>query len=248
MILRVVPLALLLSMCSSASGRHVVGSICGQKVFFREENTRIDTLGWDKVEQQYFDADSSKRRRPEQAVAAFEAHGKRIYRLRELSAIGAAILQDLGFDVVLLSQWVAQPSQYINPDGPSSRGDSYQRQRIVSDYLWERLSGAELERPSELAQDLQVTLRFARDNRSTVPGKQLIVKHAMPLVAPGEAVVLSFVGGTSVETFFKRRPYRAYLIAPAELSVKKIIARIEGVMDKLKLDLSYTVPEIEALE
>lgn len=246
----------LLSIAVPTCGRHTVGTMCGQKVFFLEDETRVDTVGWNDVEREQFgpewpgrnNPDSLGRSGPSQATAAFEAHGKRLYRLRDLSAVAAAILHELNLQVVTLSQWVSQPNTYMSLSGPSSRGDSYQRRRIVSDYLWERLDGARTERPVKLSDDPQITLQFARGNYSTMPGKQMLCERAVQLVAPGEAARLEFTDESGYEVFFKRRIHRTYLIAPAELSVKQIISRIESAMDKRKLDLSYRAPRIERLE
>ncbi len=241
---------ILLSLAVSVCGRHSVGRICGQRVFFLEEGTWVDTVGWGDVEREQLraDSDDAERSGPAQSFAAFEAQGKRLYRLRELSAVVAAILHDIDLRVVTLAQWVSQPNTYISLSGPSSRGDAYQRRRIVSDYVWERLDGARIGPGGKLDDDLRVTLSFARGNHSVFPGKQMLTEHAVSLVAPGEAAQLQFTNGSGYEVFFKRRIHRTYLIAPADLSVKRIVSRIEGAMDKLKLDLSYTVPRIEPLE
>lgn len=44
--------------------------------------------------------------------------------------------------------------------------------------------------------------------------------------------------------FPRRQIYQTYLVVPQKVKPQKIIGRIEAMMDKLKLDMSYSVPEV----
>lgn len=237
-------------LCAGVDARTVVGSLYGHDVFWMEPAMRLDTLHWYGVERTHFAVDSTERHIPEEATALFADSGMQLFELKDLTAMSVAILKDRGYTVAFLAQWNATPSQYIDIYGnvEGTTNADYERRRIVTDFIWEVLEAADVGKPSKLGGDYTVTLRFEGNGWSRCDGKEDVCKHVMQLATGGEAVHLRFVNDMEFELAFSRRLYRAVLVAPAGKKPSRIISELEGVMDALKLDLSYKVPKVTAIE
>jgi hypothetical protein len=243
-------LAVLLLCASSEAADETksMGKLLGRSVYWVGDNVRLDTLCWDEVEEAILGIDSTDRIRPSEAVGVFADSGYQLYRITNASAVGVALLHDAGCRVLVLSQWNATPQTYFSLNGPSSRGDAYEKQRGVTDYLWERVERTEVAKPGRLGEGFGVTCHFADGGYCTWQSADELCKHVVQMVTPADGVHLQFTSGTEMQLTFARRVYEAYAVASSDSSLKQIMSAVDAAMDKMKLDLSYRAPTLVPLK
>lgn len=179
-------------------------------------------------------------------TAAQEA-GKTIYELKKCNGISAAILNDLGYPVVLATQWSSLTDYAMKVHRPGM-DDEYKQRRLITDVIYETLDTFDIEKPSKLKEDYTVELHFGRGGRAEYEGKESITANAQPYITPGSGLVISLDREeTHEEQDVRKQIWEAYLIVDGKKKPSKIISEIESVMDDLGLDLSYKPPEIVAL-
>lgn len=181
-------------------------------------------------------------------LSAAKEAGKTIYELKECNGISAAILNDLGYPVVLATQWSSITDYDIKVYSPGM-DDEYKQRRLITDLIYETLDTFDIDKPSKLKEDYTVALHFSRGGRAKYEGKEIITGKAQPYITPGAGLVISLDRAeTHEDQDIQKRIWDAYLIVDGKKKTSKVISEIESVMDDLGLDLSYKPPEIVAVK
>ncbi len=219
--------------------------LLGRPLYWMLDGVEVDTVGWRDIERTALEIDTTDRTSPEEAVDAFAGKGKAIFELRELSAISAAIVLDLGYSVFMLSQWRSEPSGYISFPGSSGEQGEFRKRRLAGDYLWEMVERADVGRAGRLSDGLRVEVHITGGGFCGYDDKDDMCKTASVIYSAGGSAQLHFIDNTDFELTVRRRIYRVYLVADAKSDPDALVSAIESTVDKLKLDMSYKAPVIE---
>jgi len=234
--------------------------LLGHRVYWAEDAQRFDTVGWRQCAGAILDttiaaptiaADSAldtaafgSRRchAPQTTLGLLASRSRRIHETGEVSAVALALLTTLGYPVVVLSQWNATPSAYIKVHGSAQLDDTYNTQRLATDFLYERVERCELQPTSRLESAPTVTVWFAEAGKCQWPAPSDICRQTSTMVMPEGDYVVDFAEGGSLPVGFVRRIYRAYVVTPADCKAASLTSAVEREMDRLKLDISYKAP------
>jgi hypothetical protein len=210
-------------------------------MFLDSDHARFDTLGWDSVSRGY--GVSSQARGPGAACVDFAQKGKQILFVRNLTALSAAILSDLGYRVWILTQWRAETQSDIKYSTPGA-DDNYAKRRYLSDLQWEKLDRCEVEKPTKIVPEYNVKLWFAGAGYGILEGRAEVANRSEPIQGTPDGLVLSIEGGEHHEDLVVRRcMWKAVIVIDSGTKGSAVVSAIEEVMDKLGLDLSYKPPE-----
>lgn len=220
-----------------------VGTILGKKVYWESTHPAFDTLGWGEIERSVLQSDSSRARGPHGALGYFAEHERKIFQVKNPTAMNLAILADLGYEPVVLTNWFARPIDQISIDG----GPDYERRRIVSDYLWERVSDVDISRGAMDESRYELTFHFDEGGWSRYPGRKRVCSCDQQVVTPGKGVEITFANLGGEALVFDRRILAVYIVAEERKRVSRIVSDIEAIMDKLELDMSYKPAELVEL-
>ncbi|MBD3343613.1 MAG: hypothetical protein GF401_00970 [Chitinivibrionales bacterium] len=248
MLQKIVLMLCLTIMWAHGSPRAVAGTMLGKKLWWETADISYDTLGWDAIEKAREIDDSMQRRGPYESCEKFAAKGKVFFRVKELSALSVAILKDLGFEILFLVQYRGFTESDLMISVPGSSKD-YKQRLMRSDYLWEKLEDFNLEKPEKMDDNYTVTLNFHEGGFSKYTGKEDIMNNAKQIVSGKSGVIIENRHDTGGENVLVRRiVYSVFMIADKKMTGKKIISKVEKVMDSLGLDLSYKPPHLEKIE
>jgi hypothetical protein len=239
-------LVLLIPLSLSFAGAAPRAEVLDKQFFWYTSGLTLDTLGWDSVEQRA-GVEPTGATCPRDAAGELRARGKAIMRVEEPSAMSVAVLGDLGFSVVVLSQWTSLPSGELRRKGAHG-SIQYGDARLISDYHWEALEKVDIEKPTRMREDFLLTLHFRKGACSEYEGREGLEKSAkhIPVGSRGTSVDYD-EGGGSTDLKPLRRIHATYIITDAGSKPSTVIEEMEKVMDKLKLDLSYKIPKLVAV-
>lgn len=221
---------------------YVAGSLLGRPLFWRYDLAPHDTLGLAQVLAPFEVA--VPRGSSAQAVAAALAEGgMRLYRLREATAIAVALLQRIGYRTLMMTQW----SSTVKGNWPGDHRTYIQDEGIFSDWLWESVSVAEIQRaPLVRGGGFDVCLHFREGGASSWHGQSTVDLRRRAVITP-HGVVLRKTG----RPYVAGNPYRlvtaTYVIVPDAMGVDDIARELERAMDRLGLDITYRTPELSAV-
>ena len=248
---RLLPALLLLSvpLLAQTNLKHKAGSLLDVPFYWDNQGFSADTLSSAKVTRLV--GKSSEEMKPFTFHAfrrAAEEAGKTIYELKDCNGISAAILNDLGYPVVLATQWSSLTDYEIKVSSPGM-DDEYKQRRLITDLVYETLDTFDIQKPSKLQENYTVALHFSRGGRAEYEGKEGITAKAQPYITPGSGLVISLDRAANHEDQdVQKRIWEAYLLVDGKKKPSKIIGEIESVMDDLGLDLSYKPPQMVSLE
>jgi hypothetical protein len=225
---------------SCGSERLVATTVMGYKLFWTTDDESYDTLGWKQVISLYTKENVDDHSSMSSAQSLLQANGIRVLRLRNTNAVSLAILAELGYRVIVLSQWNGEPEGYIQVAHVSG----YNVQHLRTDFLWEIITGAKVQEDRNVVAGRTAKLLFGDYGYCAFPCDADIAAKAGIVQGTTEDIELEFKGGERAQVNILRRIHQAYLIADAKKKPSAIVAEIEAEMDKLKLDLSYKPPEI----
>jgi hypothetical protein len=229
-------------------GIYRAGSLVGKSLYWQpQEELELDTLGWDQ-----WGSDAVVVGQADTTVGALVGrlgqNQLQVVQLRQCSAIVAALVSQMhNYSLVVLTQWHGSTKGLVKVPLPGMVNQAVQH-NIVSDYLWERPSAIKITDAGSVGQsDYGVELLFGPFGSAQFGAREQVVLQDR---------AMSGVHGFSVavpevefyeDVFMQRTILAVYLVAPADKRTKDIVADIEKMMDRKKLDLSYKVPEIRAL-
>jgi hypothetical protein len=216
----------------------------GKKLYWQSNSITCDTLAWAAFLKKTFDTTQITLKNPEPSLEFCCVKGMRLYELKGGSAIVGALLYDLGYKIVMLTQWNALPHGKILV-GAAGMPREYKDQRIMSDFYWEDVERVEVKKPGKIEDDFSVMLYFSDAGMSVFKGKTELNVACEQVVGTTDGLVLQLNNGTANQDLvIKRRVFRTCVLVPADKNAKAVIAQLEKAMDKLKLDLSYQIPKL----
>jgi len=248
-----------------------IGEIEGKQLYWQAESNVLDTIGWDviigrllqtgnvtpkseKAEKE--DSKTEDNERPSssitistinEAAGILQKNGMNIYELNKPSAISIALAHKLGYKVVMLTSWGSTSQRKFSTNRPCMSRVP-QKQRIVTDFLWEMVNGGDIQSPSSLQSDWQIKLHFLEGGFSHYKGNEGIILSEKQITGT-EGFVLSHTDlKINEEMVMYRIIKKVYLVADAKQKPKKVTSTIEGKMDELNLDLSFKSPTLKLIK
>jgi hypothetical protein len=210
-----------------------------------EDGVSPDTVGWDALAGPLPEERVSALTSLAAAARELDSAGWRLYRVKNCSAMGLALLADLGHPVGVLCQWHASLKNKVKVPKPGMSQKEI-RHSLVSDHRWEAVERTSIESVGN-AGDLRVHIFFAGRGQSQYDCRDAVVGMNRQ-VAGIDGVVIRMPELAFEEDLNIRRTASAIcVVAPSDVTAKDIVSGIERAMDRRKLDLSYTVPVVEAV-
>lgn len=244
-IIHVILLCLASLQVNSHSQNTSAGKIFDIPFYWQTDKTVFDTLGWNVIDDS-MNVDT-KCKSPQKACAIYNGSGYYIYKLEDATPMSIAILFDLKYKIIMLSQWNVFPPDKILVESKNTPNE-YKNHRIMSDYVWEQISKYDFEKPTGKMNDFKLSFHFADHGFSTMKGKDELMKLFVPLESTTEHFRIDFYGGSSSSEVTKRKFFAVYVISKGVKKPSEIVNEIENKMDELKLDLSYKIPKISMLK
>ncbi len=225
------------------SRNYIAGEMLEKKFYWQTRDLTYDTLGWDKLTG-YESTDGYKG--VAQACGPLQEADKQAFFLKDITALSAVILIDLGYEIYVLTQWGGKTQEAIKVSVPGLDQD-YRERSIFTDFLWEKVTRYEIEKPTDLQPDYEVKLYFGNNGYAIYPGREKLRTNAAQILGTTSGLVLEM--DISAEDLPVRRlVHQAYLIAGDSARSGKVVRKVEKSMDKLGLDLSYKPPVVKPVE
>jgi hypothetical protein len=224
------------------------GQMAGRLLYWVPwEDIQPDTLGWQRIEIDALGGVKSDCRSPRAALKVFGQNRMRILRMLKPSALSVALAFKRDYRVFMLTQWHTTPTQKVVVPKPGMVQRAA-KHRIVSDFLWEPVDKVSVEDPAGVNEDYRVRLYCREAGYSQYEGRAEVTgDNAQILGTHGFSVEVE-EADYHEDLNVRRKVVEVYLVVSAEKSAADAASDIEQEMDKLKLDLTYTVPNIESLE
>lgn len=240
-----IALCLLLACSAQVSANITLGKIFDKKIHLQTDDVVFDTLDWKIIDERHgllsFCAN------PSAACSAYAEKGTRFFKVSQATGMALAILKDLGYEMLVLSQWNILPNDMIMVYAPSVRSE-YGRRRFMSDFIWETVDRIDLTHPTKIIEDYTLSVWFKDAGYCSYMGKEDILKAFSQMLSSEQTIRIYYDNGTVHDLLVKRKIYGIYLLADMKKKASGIISEMESMMDKMKLDLSYPVPKITAIE
>jgi hypothetical protein len=222
-----------------------LGKIFDKKIYLQTDNIVLDTLDWKNIDKRHGLVTNASN--PVAACSTYNANGMCIFKVSQATGMTLAILKDLGYEIIVLSQWNMLPNDMIKINMPSTDSE-YGRRRFMSDFLWETVKKIDIKGPTKLVEDYTLSISFEDAGYCSYMGKEEILNAFPQMLSSEQTIRIYFDNGMVEELLVKRKMYKAYLLTDKNKKASDIIGEIEAGMDKMKLDMSYTVPKITAVE
>ena len=230
----------------------VSGPVRGSNQYIDLATMSFDTVNFDTCALRIGVLASRKVQGVSAACGLFASSQKAIFGVKNPCAMTIPLLAQLGYDILVLSQWNCLPEgeQKVVSAGMSKE---VKPQRIMSDYVWESVERSVLESPTTMHRDYYVNIYFHGYGYSRYEGKEDFGKSFQQQLGAGDGLVVRFNpyevnGGNTQFLTTRRRIYAVYIVAAVDQTAANIIAKLENEMDKMKLDLSYKMPTIKKIE
>jgi len=250
---RILAIVLLASACACHAGIDTLyraGTMNGRTLFWLPYETVFpDTLGWDAVEQAVAGRRLSRSANPDaSARGLLKKEGYELLRVVKPSAIVVSILHDLGYPVFFLSQWHCSVSEKVVIPKPGLVQHAM-RHALVTDYFWETGEKVVTVAPSGTIDDFSIKLYYSNGGYSEYPGKSDVTAGNRQVMGTQGFSLDAGRGSEYREDMNVQRTVSAvYIPVAAGKKPSAVVGEIEKAMDRLKLDLSYTVPKIQVLD
>jgi hypothetical protein len=229
------------------SARPAAGKMLGKPFYWMTKTLTYDTLSWDAIERKQI-KDTSNAKGAAGACALMQKNGKTIYRMKNVSAMSLIILNDLHYSVAALTQWAVRTNSQIKVSVPGA-DNAYQQQDIRTDYQWESIDTFFIQKPTEITPDFKIQIGLSGGGFAEFEGKEEVNVASREILGTTDGFVLEFQGEKSYEAPpVKRKFWDLYVIVDSKKKDGDIISDIEKAMDKLKLDMSYSVPKLKKIE
>jgi hypothetical protein len=224
------------------------GDFCGRPLYWVPlAALALDTVGWERWPGAVWSGGRDTVTRRDSLAGRLAANGQAMYRLTDVSAMSVALLIDQGYRVFVLSQWHASLGHKVMLPKPGMPLEE-QRHNLVSDFVWEEIEGAALEKPAGTRNDYGVRLSFAGAGHVEYDGRDLPArKNRQMLGTLGFSVRVPEVQ-YSEDLNVRRTIFGVYVLAESAKKSRDVVRDIETAMDRLKLDLSYGVPKVSAVK
>lgn len=176
---------------------------------------------------------------------ALKENGYRLFKVSNISALVVALMCQQGFTMATIGQWSAQTDcdQMITQSALNR-----ERSRVASRILWEVVKKGSFGAPSRTRDELPVTLEFLDGGCGTYDGRALITGTKRQIQCVDGSGFSEKSRACHVSNNIVRHITDVYCIGTPQYSGKKIIERIEQVMDSLKLDLSFQTPVLKIVQ
>lgn len=225
---------------------YIAGTLLGRPLYWRFDLVRLDTLGGRDALRHAGIAPPSggELRSPASLARALAEAEMKLLRIRDANVIALALLHELGYRVVCLTQWSCR----VKGTWPGDNRSYIEDDMAFSDYYWEPLSGVDVDAaPAVRREEYLVELHFARGGHSEYPGKWAALRSREAL-AGTEGLILRRTG----KRYVAENPYRTilgcYLVVDAGKTIDQVVAHLEQGMDKRLLDMSYKPPSFEVVK
>jgi len=210
-----------------------------------EDGVSPDTVGWDALA-----GPLPEERLPLLAslgsvARELDSSGWKLYRVKNCSAMGLALLADLGHPVAALCQWHASLKNKVKVPKPGM-SQKEMRHSLVSDFRWETVERSSIE-PVGSAGDLRVHVFFTGRGQSMYDGRDAVAGMNRQVAGIDGVLIRIPELGFEEDLSLRRTASAICVVAPSNITPKDLVAGIEKAMDKRKLDLSFTVPSFEAV-
>ena len=126
---------------------------------------------------------------------------------------------------------------------------------MVSDFMWERIEAADIRGPAGIDSRRRIRMDFSGGGFGRFDGIEEMGKTLPRIVGLDDAVMVDYDapgtkmhaqgGASGEEVEINRNCAAVFVIAADSVGTGEIVDEIERAMDKLGLDLSYRIPEIE---
>ncbi|MBD3241393.1 MAG: hypothetical protein GF331_12460 [Chitinivibrionales bacterium] len=241
--------AMLMLLCCAGTGMAAVdslyraGKFLGQYLYWvPKQAVSPDTTEWGCLAGVVTPSERQGIASTDSAASLLSERDWALYRIKECSAMGLALLVEQGYHVCALVQWHASLNRKVIVALPGMP-QSEKRHSLISDFHWESVNRARLSGGGG-EDGYQVEIYFADHGYSAYEDKELVAgDNAQILGTTGFSLripELAFNEDMNV----RRKVFALYLVAAAEKTAKDIISEVEKAMDARNLDLSYTVPKI----
>lgn len=181
---------------------------------------------------------------PFDTICLADTVGKQLLRLNGPCALSAALLVDMGYTVLALTQWKWEMARSVWVGKDRAKRDRYAR-ILVSDYLVETVSEVRVTPRTEgLDKGYAVTIHFGNGAFSDYSGAEDLCATPQPIpVRPGD-VRQRFSTRFDPMLDVRRHVYAAYVLTDASVDAGKVQKAVEDRMDKMMLDLTYRSPKV----
>ena len=231
----------------------VAGNLLGRKFYYQHDRVALDTIGWSGASRRLFgnrlSADAGKA--PSGlAKEIAEKRGKSVVEIKKPTALSLAILKDLGYPVFALTQWTG----FVHIPRGYDTQSSLEDENIISHFLYEVVDSAEVERPGGTVPHYGVRLFFFFFGCCDFKGNEVLtLSRSQILCTAGFEMKEKYRDLDKYKDFvFEGNPFRIivrlFMIAAPEKEPAEIVDEIEEVMDELRLDLSYGIPELVTVD
>jgi len=166
-------------------------------------------------------------------------------RVANPTAMGLALLADLGHPVAALCQWHASLKNKVKVPKPGM-SQKEMRHSLVSDFRWETVERSSIE-PVGSAGDLRVHVFFTGRGQSMYDGRDAVAGMNRQVAGIDGVLIRIPELGFEEDLSLRRTASAICVVAPSNITPKDLVAGIEKAMDKRKLNLSFTVPSFEAV-
>jgi len=219
----------------------VAGTLFHRDLFWQIDDESFDTIGWNCIDT-FFSEEADAKHSIQDLSMFLKKQNLKLLEVKECSAISAAILHDLGYHVLAITQWTFQNEDNIKFYRPGMP-DTYKKYMIRSHLMWEPVEMVDLKPPEKLQPNYICKIHFTHCGFSIYSGKDILQSKTNVLQA-NSGIRIEYIGGDASNINGKRKIYKVFLIVDKSKKRSKIISEIEDSMDKLQLDLSYKSPKL----
>jgi hypothetical protein len=251
---RLLPTAVLVALVASAPVRSGVdpiyraGQMLGRDLFWQPlSGLALDTTGMGAAEGVIAGQGPATDSTLKQAVASFGKEGKSVYRLDKPSAISLASVLAAGYPVLALTQWHCSLGDKVVVPKPGMDQNAM-RHTMVSHYSWEVVEHKEIQSPPGITSDYRARLFFYDAGYCEYGGRDLVTGDGRQIMGVQGFTVEVKEAQYKEDMNVRRKVFAVYAIVPASKKPGDIQSEIEKAMDAMKLDMSYTAPEVKIVK
>ncbi len=217
----------------------VAGTVLNRPLFYRHHTAYTDTVGWEEAVRAITGLVRRRIRTPAQASKVLAGEGYVLYELREATAIGVALLSELGYPVLMRTQWSAE----VNGRWPADHRSYIEDDRAFSDHLYEQVERASVYRPGRVNDELAVKLEFRNGGYTVLDARRNVLLSQEP-IGGVPALRMRDGGKRTVGGMPLRLVEACYVVVPRERGAEVVVRQLEEKMDGAGLDLSYRAPRL----
>lgn len=234
---------------ASPDSLYRAGTMQGRHLYWVPQitNLPLDTVGWQESQQIALNREPDSTRSLRQALPGIRTAGVEVYRLDKPSAIVIALIRQMGYPVLLLTQWHGALKEKVIVPRPGLVQSAF-RHTVLSEYIWEFVDRCELTGKTPSADDLRIRMFYREAGFCEYNGKDEAQRVDRQMLGVQGFSVFVRESDYSEDMGIMRRIFGVYLIADAKKKPADLQKEIEKAMDRQKLDLSYRLPEIKVVK